>query len=107
MSDREPISLDPSAIADHVPNRNCGVQWPLPVNERLERLVKRANQTGERTTRRELLSAIVATFEASDDEVSQMLRNYRRMTVGEVVGGEDTNVVRIEQYGPGPRRTGT
>ncbi len=107
MTEREPISLDPGGIADHAPNRNCGVQWPLPVNDRLERLVRRAKAAGERTSRREMLSAIVCTFDASDEEVGKMLRTYRLLTVREVVGGEDDNVVRIEQFGPGPRKTGS
>lgn len=107
MSNREPVSLDPAGLADHAPNRNCGVQWPLPVNDRLEQLVSRAKLAGERTNRREMLSAIVCAFDASDEEVSKMLKRYRLLTVREVVGGDDENVVRIEQFGPGPRKTGS
>lgn len=106
MSGREPIDLDPHSKADASPNRNCGVQWALPVDARLESLVERARLAGERTNRREMLSAILCDFEASDEAVGTMLRSYRLKTVATVVGEQDeAKVISIQRYGPGPRRT--
>ena len=106
MSDRESVGLDPNILADDAPKRNCGVQWTLPVDTRLDRLVEQARKAGERTNRRELLSAILCAFDADDDELRETLREYRCKTVADVLGQEpdSPNVISIRRHGPGPRR---
>lgn len=105
MSDLEPIELNPLAKADSAPKRNCGVQWALPVDARLDALVESAHSAGEKTTRRELLSAIVCAVQDDAEELGRILRSYRLKTVAEVVGqqpGSD-NVIAIQRHRPGPR----
>lgn len=101
--------LDGDQRVDESPRRNCGVAWPLAVDARLEELVRRANAAGERTNRRELLSAIVCAFDPEPDEFSSVLRAYRTMTVAQVALTEPDadNVVHIKRFGPGPRRSGS
>lgn len=78
----------------------------MPVNQRLEELVKRAKSLGERTNRRELLAAIVTAFDADDDAFTHVLRRYRMASVAEVSlrPVEQGNVVSIERFQPGRRR---
>jgi hypothetical protein len=100
-------ALGADELVDAAPRRNCGVQWSLPVDARLEQLVRRANAAGERTNRRELLSALVCWFDPDTTDFREMLRRYRTSTVAEVSLSEpdSENVVHIRKYGPGPRRS--
>lgn len=107
MSDLEPIELNPSAKADSGPKRNCGVQWALPVDARLDTFVESAHSAGEKTTRRELLSAIVCAVEDDAEELGRIIRSYRLKTVAEVLDEkpDGENVIAIRRHPPGPRRS--
>ena len=105
LAELESINLDLNATADSAPRRNCGVQWALPVDAKLEAHVQQALDAGEKTNRREMLSAIVCDFEADNEHLGKILRAYRLMTVAEALGkkpGSD-NVIAIQRHGPGPR----
>ena len=106
MTDQESVRLDPNSLADDAPKRNCGVQWALPVDARLDALVQQARKAGERTNRRELLSAILCAFDDGDKELREILRDYRCKTVADVLAQEtgSVNVISIRRHGPGPRR---
>jgi hypothetical protein len=71
----------------------------------LDRLVTLAEEIGERTNRKELIAAIVATIDLDGGRLSDGLRRYRTMTVRDCLPGQadDTKVIRLAERKPGPR----
>lgn len=70
-------------------------------------LVDVANSAGLRTSKQELLAALVSAAPTSADDLEDALRRYRRSTAGDIVfgAGDDSVVISIERRRPG-RRTG-
>ena len=91
------------------PDRQVGVRWPVSVDDRLDRLVRSAENAGERTNRRELLAALVATCEREGDALGEVLRRYRTMRVRDALPAQPpgTTVVHLADHRPGPRTGGT
>jgi hypothetical protein len=86
-------------------DRQAGISWPLPVDAKLEQLLDAARAVGERTSRREIVAAIIAMSNFTGEELSALLRSYRLALVGDVLQSSDTsNVVKFTRHGPGPRR---
>jgi hypothetical protein len=84
-------------------DKQVGLRLPLAIDQRLDALMGRAIDAGERTTRRELVAAIILAAEPNGDEVGRLLKNYRRATVGDaLLDVEPTNVAYIS-HKPGPR----
>lgn len=108
MPNRTAIPLAANAKVDDSPTCPVGATWPMPVHQRLEELVTIARARGERTTKRELLAAIVCAFDPDTADIEATLKHYRLATVQEVALRRPTanNVVEIDRFGPG-RRTGT
>ena len=96
-------SLDADALVRNCPSANFSGAWPLPVQARIEDMVRRATDAGERTSTRELLAAIVCAFEAEDDGWHILLRRYRQSKVRELLPAvvADENVVLLERRRPG------
>lgn len=57
------------------------VWWPVPIHDRLKRLVLRANRAGARTAQKELLAAIILAIEPSGEDLEEWVRRYRKATV--------------------------
>jgi hypothetical protein len=94
--------------ADHLvrecPQKQAAVSWPLPVDMHLDRLVAQAENAGEKTNRKELAAAIIATATFSNSQLEKVLKRYRRSRVRDVIPvPEGENVVPFEQSRPGPR----
>lgn len=51
----------------------------------LERLLARAQAAGERTSRKEIVAALVATSNQSDAQLGKILRKYRTVTVRQIL----------------------
>ncbi len=86
--------------------RNAGVSWPMPIDAKLDAVLDIAREDGTRTTRKELIAAILFDFDPDADYIADLLRRYRRATVYDVTmvdlpDGE--NVIELHQHGPGPR----
>jgi hypothetical protein len=88
-------------------DRQAGISWPLPVDAKLEELLKAVRAVGERTSRREIVAAIVAMSNFTGKELSDLLHEYRLAKVGQVLRpSEASNVVNFTQQASGPRRRG-
>ncbi len=103
---REDVVLRGESLVEAVARRNAGITWSLAADHKLEQLVRLANERGAGTNRRELLSAIVCAF-AADESLVDLVIRHRTARVSDVLAStsEDSNVIRIEAYGPGPRRS--
>lgn len=84
-------------------DKQVGLRLPLAIDQRLDALLARAVEAGERTTRRELLAAIVLAVESSGEDLGQMLRAYRRATVGDALMDVEPSNVAYINHKPGPR----
>lgn len=100
MSD-EPINPAERLIASR--DRQVGLRLPLAIDQRIDALLARAVDAGERTTRRELLAAIILATELSGDGISLLLKTYRRANVGDALLDTNRDKVRYLNHKPGPR----
>lgn len=95
-----------------------GVAVPGPLSARLDVLVDIARRAGERTTRKELVAALILSATPTETSVRRMIRTYRRARVADafILGEDPTRFLASErQRGPrpqpaqppAPRRPGT
>jgi hypothetical protein len=99
------MALDTNELVSRTDERQAGISWPIAVDAKLERLLEMARAVGEPTSRREIVACILALTDVADpEELSAMLRRYRRMRVHDLFAHDDTNVVTFTPHGPDPRR---
>ncbi|MGW6707616.1 hypothetical protein ACWGDE_22380 [Streptomyces sp. NPDC054956] len=79
------------------------VLWPEDVDRRLNILVRAAAAAGERTSRAELLAALVAAVDVAPEQVSDLLHHYRRLPADALTGDEERTDLPVVRA-PGPRR---
>ncbi|WP_214319040.1 hypothetical protein [Nonomuraea sediminis] len=84
--------------------RNTLVSWPHAVDDRLERLVAAGLAAGENVSRSQVLAALVASTEVSPEQVSALVRAYRRMPAEALDEHPDTADEWPQVRHPGPRR---
>ncbi len=85
--------------------RAATFQLPDAVSRRLDDLAKLVDDEGGRTSRQELVAALISTAAADGPALIDTLRSYRTMSVREVtIGAQRDEVVVVQRYGPGPRR---
>lgn len=103
------MPVDTSLVADSrvitSPEKQGAVSWPLPIEAKLESLLRRSEAVGERTTRKEIVAALIAAADDDGEIMSMLLRSYRTITVRELLSvPESKNVIPItERRRPGPR----
>lgn len=105
MTARDGHAVDLDTELARSRDKQVGLRWPVAVDERLDRLVTLAEQAGERTNRKELIAALIATSASDGAALGRTLRRYRTMTVRNCLPGVDrgAQVVRLIEHRPGPR----
>lgn len=58
-------------------DKQVSFRWAMALDQRLDALVRRAEDAGERTTRREILAALIAHADYSGEELGGLLRALR------------------------------
>ncbi|MFD8440643.1 hypothetical protein ACFV2I_37045 [Streptomyces microflavus] len=91
-------------LLSHQQRRTTSVLWPEDIDRRLNILVRAAAAAGERTSRAELLAALVAAIEVEPEQVAALLHHYRRLPADTLAGDEDRDDLPAVRT-PGPRRT--
>lgn len=102
--DRHSVPLDARLCSSQ--DRQVGLRWPVALDRRLDDLLDRAEDAGERTNRRELIAALLLAAEYDGDELRELLRTYRTALVRDAplaTDVEDGNVLKFEPPSPGPR----
>ena len=100
----DPMSLDADSFVIDTLDKPAAINWPRAVEVRLEQLLAQAKAAGERTSRKELVAALVATSKLSDAQLGRMLRRYRTAKVRDILSvPADENVVPFTKQRPGPR----
>jgi len=98
------MSLDADSYVVDTPEKSASINWPWAVEVRLEQLLNQAKAAGEKTNRKELVAALVATSKLSDAQLGKMLRRYRTVKVREILSvPADENIVPFAKQRPGPR----
>jgi hypothetical protein len=94
---------NPDNLARRTPRRRVTVSWFAAVDRRLDQLVERAE--GTEPERSDLLAALVACAPASGDELDDMVAQWRKQKVRDVVldVAPNASVVEMPRYGPGRR----
>jgi hypothetical protein len=96
--------LSPDARVISCPDKQAAVAWPLPVDARLDQLLGLARDAGERTSRREIVAALVAMCDLSGEDLGALLRRYRTRRVRDLVHvATDADFVPFARQRPGPR----
>lgn len=75
----------------------------MDVDRRLNILVRAAAAAGERTSRAELLAALVTAAEVEPEQLAALLHHYRRLPADALTGDENRDDLPVVQA-PGPRR---
>jgi hypothetical protein len=106
MAGRTRISAD-TRLTD-CPERSIGISLPMPLSDRVDSLVAIVTDAGDRTSRKELLGAILLATRPDANGLATALRTYRRATARDAVldaeNGEQV-VLRPSKPGPRPRRS--
>jgi hypothetical protein len=97
----EPINLDERLTASR--DRQIGLRLPFAIDQRLDALLARSVDAGERTTRRELLAAIILATELNGDDLGRLLKTYRRAKVRDALLDANRDNVTYLTHKPGPR----
>jgi hypothetical protein len=84
--------------------RNPGISWPLAVDRWLENRLTQARKAGMATSRKELACALMTAIQPDDEELVNLLRTYRRRSVGDLLAlGDQESVIEFQRQKPGPR----
>ena len=87
------------------PDRSIGLVLPVVLSDRLDKLVMIAEQHGERTSRREIVAALLLAATPSGNTLSQLIHGYRRAEVSAALIGTraDDKAFVVPTSKPGPR----
>ena len=91
------------------PQRNSGLNLPHAVDFKIDDLLDIAADAGERSSRKEIVAALIAVATTDPDQLVEILRTYRSLSNGAILASEgstDAQVVELRQAGPGPRKLG-
>lgn len=99
------MPLDPTTLLRDCPEDQIGISIPSPLNARLDLLVERANTSGERTTRKELLAALLLDASDQGEELGLAVRRFRAATAADGAPGDCSieRVLETRPKKPGPR----
>jgi hypothetical protein len=103
MTPRRRIPSD-SPLRD-APEEGIGVTVPAPLSDRINALVDLLDAAGERTSRKELIAALILAARPLSDELANTLRAYRRASVRDALVEPDRagETVQLAPRRPGPR----
>jgi hypothetical protein len=78
------------------PEHNVGLSLVQPISDLLDLLVSRTEAVGERTSRKELIAALILAAPSDGRKIASLLRRYRLASTG------DTGVDSTGNEAPGP-----
>jgi len=108
MPRKHPRDIHHSEVIRECEKWPTNIIWPAPIDVRLNALVDRAIQAGEPDTlsRSELLAALVLAAPSEGEELTTILRTYRKAKVAQCMTAGSTsngNVITLEARRPGRR----
>jgi hypothetical protein len=103
MPDRS-SNADPDQLIDEFDAVGTQLSWPRPVSRRLDQLTYRARRA--RSDRSEVAAAIIAAADYSEQDLVQLVTNYRGKRARDVVLDVEPSakVIKLPRPGPGRRK---
>jgi hypothetical protein len=101
MTTPRQVAVPTSARITEVARQTTSMALPLPIHNRLDELVRLAGVV--KPTRAEIVAMLIAEADLEPAKLEERLLRYRRLTVGEVAGVADREVV-VPLHGPGRRK---
>jgi hypothetical protein len=104
MTERQQIPAE--TLISACPEKSVGLALPVPISDRLDELVRIAEAGGERTTRKEVVASLILAASGVSEELSALLRGYRRADArsSRLGSQSDGDRIAIQSHRPGPRR---
>ncbi|TDO15020.1 hypothetical protein EV580_3160 [Mycobacterium sp. BK086] len=105
VTDESGVKLDANLVAAKAIKKPAALSWPLPVDRRLDQLVEIANSAGANVRRNELAAALVVAASTDPEQLLQLVLQWRKRLVRDVVIGVDAaaQVLDLPRHGPGRR----
>jgi hypothetical protein len=98
------VPLEPDDLVSDCPEFQVGLSLPGPLTGRLDGLVELAHAAGERTNRKEIVSALLLAAPESPQGIADTIRRYRAATVRDaMIEGQDEQRFRDPDRPSGPR----
>lgn len=105
MTEESGVKLDANQVASRAIKKPAALSWALPVDRRLDQLVEIANSAGANVRRNELAAALVAAASTDAEQLLQLVLQWRKHLVRDVVIGVDAaaQVLDLPRHSPGRR----
>jgi hypothetical protein len=102
------VKVRPSAPLQTCPEFRIGVGLPAPLSGRLDGLVELADAEGAKTSRKELLAALLLNASADGESLAVLVRDYRKASIAQAMisGQSETRFLDPQRPAPGPRPRG-
>jgi hypothetical protein len=106
MSDDRAVRLDANGKASRAVAKPAALNWPFPVDRRLDQLMEVANEVGAATHRNELAAALIAASPTDGGQLLQLVIKWRQALTRDVVLDVEqaADLVELPRYRPGRRR---
>jgi hypothetical protein len=99
------VKLRRDAPLHRAPELRIGVGVPAPLSARLDGLVELADTAAARTSRKELLAALLLAAPADGARLADLVRDYRTASIGATVIKDqpEARFLEPDRPPPGPR----
>jgi hypothetical protein len=99
------VKIRPDAQLQRCPEFQIGVGLPAPLSGRLDGLVERADDAGAKTSRKELLGALLLAASDDGEKLAELVQRYRKATAGDaqVPDQPEARFLEPDRPAPGPR----
>ncbi len=101
------MTLSREARLESCPEVRVGLGIPSPLSGRLDILVELANRGGARTSRKEVMAALILAAPETEEGLAELVRGYRLAAVKDALipGEDEAPMLDPAPPGPGPRRS--
>lgn len=97
--------IDADTPLHKCPESTVGLQLPIPLSSRVDDLVALAEQASERTTRKEVIAALIYAAPTDQTALSKVIHRYREARARDALVGDYTaSRISLPSHKPGPRR---
>jgi hypothetical protein len=93
-------ALDPDDLLTSSSTRRIGVEFPLPICVRLDHLVRQAESAHQKTSRQELIAALVLAAPSAPGTLGRLIRAYRTAKVADTAVDTDDLAAYLETATP-------
>jgi hypothetical protein len=100
------MKIEPSDLLSDCPKTPLNAPQPSPLGVRLDGLVALANGEGIKTSRVELVSALILSAPPIGNDLFERVLKYRKAVAADAAlpGDSSENVLELRKYPRGPRK---